>query len=120
MTTKLSKRWSFALVVSIIVLLTGLLGLGVRTFASALIFDSIFLAAFGLVLVTLPIYFALRRRPKHGAINRKVLWPPRHISAWRTDRRRPAVRGQQRGAVANERRSRQLGGFKTVSVMPRD
>jgi uncharacterized membrane protein YfcA len=67
---KLAGRWAYALVLSIVVLVTAFLGLGVRTFASAVISHSIFLAAFGIVLLVLPVYFALRRPRVPGALHR--------------------------------------------------
>jgi hypothetical protein len=71
MIAKLNRRWSYALVLSIVVLAEGFLGVGVRAFASAVISHSVFLAALGIVLLILPLYFALRRPRTPGAIKRK-------------------------------------------------
>jgi uncharacterized membrane protein YfcA len=57
MTKELSARLSYALVLSIVLLMTGFLGLGVRAFASVRISDSIFLGAFGVFLVAVSLYF---------------------------------------------------------------
>jgi uncharacterized membrane protein YfcA len=126
MTKKLSVGLFYALVLSIVLLMTGFLGLGVRAFASAVVSDSIYFAAFGVLLATLTIYFVLRRPLAGTVINRKI-WPaslvwrrqksPR-IATERTDRRRAPVQGQERPAVARERRSRQLAGFRAVSLAP--
>jgi uncharacterized membrane protein YfcA len=113
MTTKLSERWSLALMLSILVLMTGLLGLGVRAFASAAISDSIFLAALGVLLLILPLYFVFHRREGGGRIERRIVRLPRYASPGRIDRRRPPVRGRERAVVANERRIKQLAGFST-------
>jgi uncharacterized membrane protein YfcA len=123
MTTQLSERWSLALMLSIIVLITGFLGLGVRAFASAAISDSIFLAALGVVLLILPLYSVFHRRPGRGLIERRIVRLPRYASPGRIDRRRPPVPGRERAVVANERRTKQLAGFSTpkpVSAMRRD
>jgi len=123
MTAQLSERWSLALKLSILVLMTGFLGLGVRAFASAAISDSIFLAALGVVLLVLPLYFVSHRRPGRGLIERRIVRLPRYASPGPIDRRRPPVRGREQAVVANERRIEQLAGFSTpkpVSVMRRD
>jgi hypothetical protein len=123
MTKKLSARLSYALVLSIVLLMTGFLGLGVRAFASAMISDSVYLGAFGVLLVALPLYF-VRRRPLAGPrIEQKI---PRPSGAWqvqvrpqvvpvRSDRRRPFVQGQEWAAVALERRSKHLAGLRVIS-----
>jgi uncharacterized membrane protein YfcA len=116
MSTKLSRRWSYALVLSIIVLATGFLGLGVRAFASAVIAHSIFFTAFGIVLLILPLYFALRRPRTPGSIERHILRTPRHVSPGRYDRRTPTLSGRARVSLALERRSKQLAGFRPVAV----
>lgn len=123
MTKKLNERWSLALMLSILVLMTGFLGLGVRVFASAAISDSIFLAALGVVLLVLPLYFVFHWRQGRGLIERRIIRLPRYASPGRIDRRRPPVRGRERAVVANERRIKQLAGFSTpkpVSAMRRD
>jgi hypothetical protein len=122
MTKKLSARLSYALVLSIVLLMTGFLGLGVRAFKSAMISYSIYLGAFGAFLVAVSLYF-VRRRPLAGAaIGRKI---PCHSAAWplqvrpyvapgRSDRRRPFAQGQEWAVVALERRSNQLAGLREV------
>jgi hypothetical protein len=108
------------LLLSITVLLTGFLGVGVRAFASAVISYSIFFAALGIVLVILPLFFAIRQLRARRSMDRKILQIPIHAWPRRDDRRRPPARGQARAAVANERRSEQLAGFsrpKSVSMM---
>lgn len=126
MTKKLSVRLFYALVLAIVVVMIGFLGLGVRAFASAVVSDSIYFAAFGVLLAAFTIYFVLRRPLVGTAVNRKI-WPassawrgrvPRRMSLERNDRRRPPVQGQNRPAVARERRSRQLAGFRAVTVAP--
>jgi uncharacterized membrane protein YfcA len=111
MSTKLSVRWSYALLLSIVVLVAGYLGLGVRAFASAAISYSIFFTVLGIVLLILPLYFAVRRQRARGAMDREVLGIPKHDWPRRNDRRRPPVTGQKRAAVANERRSKPLPEF---------
>ncbi len=126
MTKKLSARLFYSLVLSIMLLMIGFLGLGVRAFASAAIADFIFLGALGVVLVALTIYFALNW-PFAGAARNRKIWPassawpgqvPQHVASGRNDRRKPLVVGQKRAAVARERRTRQLAGFRTVSIRP--
>jgi uncharacterized membrane protein YfcA len=116
MTKKLSVRLLYALALSIILLMTGFLGLGVRAFASAAVTNSIFLVAFGILLVTLPLYFVLRRRLTVTAIDRNIRRLPLIMVPGQKDRRRPLVPGQERAAVAHERRSRQLAGFRVVNL----
>jgi hypothetical protein len=126
MTKKLSVRFFYALVLTIVLLMIGFLGLGVRAFASAVISDSIYFAAFGVLLVTFPIYFVLHRPLAGTAIDRKIRRPSavwsgqvfQHKASGLHDRRRPLVQGQKRAAVARERRSRQLAGFRVVNLEP--
>ncbi len=61
MTNKVSVRMFYSVVLLIVLLVAGFLGLGIRAFASAIIADFIFLGAFGVILVTLSLYFILRR-----------------------------------------------------------
>jgi uncharacterized membrane protein YfcA len=117
MATKLSERWSLALMLSILVLMIGFLGLGVRAFASAAISDSIFLAALGVVLLILPLYFVFHGREGGGLIERRSVRLSRYAWPGRIDRRRPPVRGRERAAVANERRIKQLAGFSTPKLV---
>jgi fumarate reductase subunit D len=113
MTKKLSARLVFTLVISIVLLLMGLLGLAVRAFSSAVIAGSIFLGAFGVFLVILPIYLILHRRLSRTAMDGKIrrpssAWPGQilqHKTSESHDRRRPLVRGQVSAEVAHERRS---------------
>jgi hypothetical protein len=126
MTEKLSTRLFYGLVLSIIVLMIGFGAVGIRAFASAMISDSIYLGAFGVLLMIVPIYFVLHRPPAATAMDlrirqllvarsgqvRGLTVPSRH------DRRRPLARGQARVAVAHERRSTQLGGFRMKSLEP--
>jgi len=73
MTEKLSARLFYTLVLSIIVLMSGFVAVGIRAFASAVISDSIYLGVFGILLLIFPIYFVLRRRVAVTAMNRKIL-----------------------------------------------
>ena len=126
MTERLSARLFYALVLSIIVLMTGFIAVGVRAFASALISDSIYLGAFGILLMFVPIYFILRRpvvvTPMAEKIRRLLSAQsghvPLHITSGRDDRRRPLVQGQLRAAVEHERRSTQLDGFRVAGLEP--
>jgi hypothetical protein len=115
MTEKLSARCFYALVLSIIVLMTGFLAVGVRAFASALISDSIYLGAFGIVLMFVPIYFILRRPVVVTPMSQKISQLlsarsgqiPQQKVPGQKDRRKPLVQGQAWVAVAHERRSKQ-------------
>jgi hypothetical protein len=118
MSTKLSARWSYALVLSIIALLAGYLGLGVRAFASAAISYSIFFAVLGMVLLILPLYFAIRRLRAGGVINREVLQIPKPDWPRRGDRRKPPATGLKQAALANERRSKPLPEFSNPGTPP--
>jgi hypothetical protein len=126
MTEKLSARWFYALVLSIIVLMTGFIAVGVRAFASALISDSIYLGAFGILLMFVPIYFILRRPVAVTPMGHKL----RQLLAARTeqltqqkvpgpkDRRRLLPQGQMWAAVEHERRSKQPVEIPVVSIEP--
>lgn len=116
MSTQLSARWSYALVLSIIVLGAGYLGLGVRAFASATISYSIFFTVLGIVVLILPLYFAIRRLWARGAMDREVLRIPKHDWPRRRDRRTPPRTGQKRAVVANERRSKPLPEFSNPTT----
>lgn len=115
MTEKLSARWFYALVLSIIVLMTGFIAVGVRAFASALISDSIYLGAFGILLMFVPIYFILRRpvavTPMGHKLRRLLAARSEQLNQQKVpgpkDRRRPLEQGQAWAAVAHERRSKQ-------------
>ena len=123
MTEKLSGRLAYALVLSIVVLIAGFVAVGVRAFASALISDSIYLGAFGVLLLIVSTYLILRRSPAATEMDRKIRklllarsgQVPPHAASWRHDRRRPLTEGRARTAVAHERRSKQLAGFRVVS-----
>jgi hypothetical protein len=126
MTEKLSGRLAYALVLSIILLTTGFVAVGVRAFASALISDSIYLGVFGVLLLILSIYLILRRPPAATDMDRKICKLllvrsgriPLHAASGRHDRRRPLTEGRVRTAVAHERRSKQLPGFRVVYLEP--
>ncbi len=123
MNTKLSGRWSYALVLSIIVLVMGFVALGVRAFASEATSSWILFAALGIVLLVLPLYFAIRRLRARGGIDRNALWMPRHDWLRRNDRRKSPAIAMERTKVANERRKKQLAGFsrtKSSSIMQND
>jgi hypothetical protein len=115
MTEKLSARWFYALVLSIIVLMTGFIAVGVRAFASALISDSIVLGAFGVLLAFVPIYLTLRRRVVVTPMGRKIrgLLSARsgqfsqQMAPGPQDRRKLPPRGQTWTTAADERRSKQ-------------
>jgi hypothetical protein len=76
MTNQVSVRLLYAVVILIVLLTAGFLGLGIRAFASAVTAEFIFLGAFGVILVTLPLYFVLRRRLEGAANDRKVFRVP--------------------------------------------
>jgi hypothetical protein len=126
MTEKLSARLFYTLVLSIIVLMSGFVAVGIRAFASAMISDSIYLGVFGILLMIFPIYFVLRRPVGVTAIDRKIRGllsarsrqVPRQVAPRLKDRRNPLVPGQIRIAVAHERRSTQGAGFPVVSLEP--
>jgi hypothetical protein len=126
MTEKLSARWFYALVLSIVVLMTGFVAVGVRAFASALISDSIYLGAFGILLMFVPIYFILRRpvavTPMGHKIRRLLSARSEQVSQQmvlgRKDRRRLLPQGQVAPAVAHERRSKQPVEIHVVSLEP--
>jgi hypothetical protein len=126
MTEKLSARLFYALVLSIIVLMSGFVALGIRAFASAVISDSIYLGVFGILLTIFPIYFVLRRPVGVTAMDRKIRGllsarsrqAPRQVAPRLKDRRKPLVQGQIRTAVAYERRSKQGARFSVVSLEP--
>jgi hypothetical protein len=123
MTKKLSTRLSYSLVLSNALLMIGFLGLGVRAFASVVISDSIYFAALGILLMTLTIYFVLHRPLAGTAIDWKIwelsaAWSApvlQHKASGLRDRRSPVVLGQKPAAIARERRTRQLAGFRVVS-----
>jgi len=123
MSKKLTVRFFYALVLSIVLLMIGFLGIGVRAFASAMISDFIYLAAFGVLLMALTIYFVLHQPLAGTTMDRKsrrpsVAWSGQvlqHKASGRHDRRSLLVKGQKRAPVARERRSRQLAGFRVVS-----
>jgi len=126
MTEKLSARLFYALVLSIIVLMTGFIAVGVRAFASALISDSIYLGAFGVVLMFVPIYLILRQPVVVTPMSQKIRrllsarsgQVPQQMVPGRKDRRRLLPQGQVRPAVAYERRSKQLVEIHLVSLEP--
>jgi uncharacterized membrane protein YtjA (UPF0391 family) len=76
MTNKVTVRLFYAVVLLILLLIAGFLGIGIRAFAPAIVADFIFLGALGVVLVTLPLYFVLRRPLGGPAIDRKILRVP--------------------------------------------
>jgi hypothetical protein len=126
MTEKLSARLFYALMFSIIVLTIGFVAVWIRAFASAMISDSIYVGAFGVLLMIFPIYLFFHRPPAATAMDlrirqllsarsgqvRGLTAPSRH------DRRRPLVQGQEPVAVAHERRSTQLAGFRVMRIEP--
>jgi hypothetical protein len=120
MTKKQSVRLSNALALSIVLVMMGFLGLGIRAFTSAATSDLIYFVAFGVFLTALTIYFVLRRPRAGVAIDRKIRRlpsarsgpAPLHIALGQRDRRRPPVLGQPRVAVAHERRIAQLAGIR--------
>jgi len=61
MSKKQSRFVCYALVVSIILVLAALVGLGIRAFESAGISGFIFVAAMGVLFAALAAYFVLRR-----------------------------------------------------------
>ncbi len=121
MTKKQSARLSYALVLSIVLVMTGFLGLGIRAFASAAVSDFIYFVTLGVFLAGLTIYFVLRRPVAAKALDRKS----QQLSSIRSgevtlhvrkDRRRALVQGQEWAAVEHERRSTQLDGFRVVGL----
>lgn len=124
MTNKLRARFYYALVFSIVVLMTGFLGLGIRAFATTVISDLIFFGALGILLMILAIYFIRRGSLADAATDRKFwrfsavkpvrVQPP--VASARRERRRPLLPGQVRAAIAVERRSKQLAGFRPVNA----
>lgn len=122
MTTKLCARLSYDLMLSIALVMTGFLGVGIRAFASARISSSIYLGALCVVLVAIPLYFARRRLLASSArITR------RSSAAWlvqvrpqvvpvQSNRRRSLVQGQECAPVVFERRSKQLAGSRVVDL----
>jgi hypothetical protein len=126
MTKKLSTRLLYGLLISILVLMTGFLGLGVRAFESATTTGFIFLTAFGILLVIVPLYFILRRPVAGTAMEQKIRgllsarsWQvPGHMATGRKDRPRPLEPGQVRAAVADERQGKQLAGSHAIGPEP--
>ncbi len=126
MTEKLSARLFYTLVLSIIVLTSGFVAVGIRAFASAAISDSIYLGVFSILLVIFPMYFVLRQPVGATAMDRKIRGllsarsrqVPRQVAQRLKDRRKPLVQGQIRTAVAHERRSKQDARFPVVSLEP--
>jgi hypothetical protein len=119
----------YGLLLSILLLVTGFLGIGVRAFVSAGMANAILSAAFGILIVTLPIYFVLHL-PRAGVPVNQKIWRPlpvRHAGpaigfplqrVGRKDRRKPLLEGQVRPAVAVERRNKQRAGLGVVIAKP--
>jgi uncharacterized membrane protein YfcA len=124
MTKKVSARLSYALVLSIVLVMIGFLGLGIRAFTSAVVSDFIYFIALGVFLAALTIYFVLRRPRVGVAIDGKIRQissarskqVPLYAASVQKDGRRPLAPGQERVAVAHERRSNQLAGFRVGSL----
>src|ERR1700722_3604100 len=90
----------YALVISIIVIMFGFLGLGVRAFESAGISSTILLAALGILIAIPPIYFVLRRPAADAAIVPTVFHSTAQTAPWPKDRRRPLALEQEPVAFA--------------------
>jgi hypothetical protein len=120
--TTLCARLSYFLMLSIALLSTGFLGLGVHAFASARISCLIYLGAFGVVLVTIPLYFVRRgllanlaKITRRSSATWQVQGRPQ-VVPMRSDRRRPLVQGREWVAVVLERRTKQLAGASVVGL----
>ena len=79
MTKKVSAGLSYALTLSIVVLMIGFLGFGIRVFASAMISSSIYVGAFGVLLFVIPLYFVRRRVLAGSTTERRIRRPS---AAW--------------------------------------
>lgn len=108
----------YVLVISILVIMAGFLGLGVRAFESAGISSTILLAALGILVAIPPIYFVLRRPAADTAIDSKVFRSTQQIAPWPKDRRRSIALGQEPVAFAVERRGKKGGGLLAVMKKP--
>jgi hypothetical protein len=119
MSKKHSLLLCYGLVISILLLIAGFLGLGIRAFASASISSSIMFAAFGILVVTVPVYFVLRRPATVTAtIDQTISGGALHKTPAGKDRRKPLLQGQEKVAVAIERRGRGRGALLVVSQEP--
>jgi hypothetical protein len=115
----MSKRQSlllcYSLVVSIVLVLAGFLGLGVRAFASAGISSTIFVVLLGILITVAPIYFVLRRPDSDAAIGPKIFRRTPQKTLWPVDRRKSPVRGQKPVEFAVERRGKKHAALSAVS-----
>jgi hypothetical protein len=108
----------YILVISIIVIMVGFFGLGVRAFESAGVSSTILLAALGILVAIPPMYFVLRRPVTNAAVDPIIFRSMPRIAPWPKDRRRPFVKGQERVAFAVERRGRPGAGLLAVIKEP--
>jgi len=108
----------YFLVISIIAIMVGFLGLGVRAFESAGISSTILLAALGIMVAIPPIYFVLRRPPADSTIDSKMFRSTQQIAPWPKDRRRQPALGQERVPFGIERRGKKRAGLLAVIKKP--
>lgn len=108
----------YVLVISIIVIMAGFLGLGVRAFESAGISNTILLAALGILAAIPAIYFVLRRPAVDAATDSKTFRSTQKIAPWPKDRRRPLVPGQEQLPFGVERRGKKRAGLLAVIKKP--
>ncbi len=121
MTERLNARLCYGMVVSILLLLAGLLGFGVRAFESAAISYSVYFVALGIVLVILPVSFIRRRAMANAAAARRIsagrpIQVRPRVGPRRGERRRPLLPGQVR-TFAFERRSKQVHAIHIEAVV---
>jgi hypothetical protein len=119
MTKKQSRLLCYTFVLSILLMMAGFLGLGVRAFASAGISSIIFLVLLGILITVAPIYFVLRRPVSDAAIGPHIFRRRAPQKAhWPGDRRMPSLLGNTQVEFAVERRSTRDGGLLAVSQKP--
>jgi hypothetical protein len=103
---KHSQLLCYALVISIILVLTGFLAVGVRAFESAEISNLVFFAGIALFALT-PVFYFVWRPIGRADMSQKVFEGARQEMWFGRNRRKPGLNGQEKMVITVERRNKQ-------------
>jgi hypothetical protein len=97
----------FAMGISITLVITGFLGFGLRAFVTARVSNFLLFAALAIPVVTLPVYFLLRRPMVRAAANHRQRSLPNESFRIEPPNARTALPGQESAVVEIEHRGTQ-------------